>query len=484
MNQYYVDSVKARIQPMAQSVTVNPGVYKLEENCTWDIYTASAVDTSFMSDVARLYWNINLHIRRFELQEAMTSEAYQIKVSSQSVQIFACDRSGLLNALKSLRMASESERGVMTSNKWQLPCMEINDAPRFAFRGLHLCFFPENPLWMIEKYIRIAAAMKFNYIVLESWGMIKFKSHPEYCFDEFAVEPDVIRNLVRLGASLGVKIVPQFGIFGHAALARCCVGKHALLNKHPEYAPLFEPDGWSWCLSNPATREYIEDIILELCDIFDDPEYFHIGCDEAYNAGSCSLCAENFEEKLTDHINYFHNLLKKRSARTMMWHDMLIVEGDPEFRGFTAYGTDRTKHLADTLERDIIMCDWEYGYRILEDMPDWPTVKFCQSKGFTTILCPWRDPNFNKEAGLKAHENNCFGILGTTWHQFRAGTFSSILLSTAQAAWNPQAVTTPHTVPREYLNTALRYVDKDMNFTSYNQWGNMERQFASDTVGV
>ena len=58
----------------------------------------------------------------------------------------------------------------------------------------------------------------------------------------------------------------------------------SVLNKHPEYAPLFEPDGWSWCLSNPAARRYIEDIVTELCDIFDEPEFFHIGCDEAYDA--------------------------------------------------------------------------------------------------------------------------------------------------------------------------------------------------------
>ena len=482
MDPYYVESCRTRIQPMVQDISVKAGVCPLCEDTLLEIFAAPGVDVSQISALTLQYWNTSLTLRIQTLEREIPSEGYHIEVESGRVAIHCSDTVGLLNAFKSLRMAAESERGVLMSDKWQLPCMIIKDAPRFAFRGLHLCFFPENHLWQIEKYIRIAAAMKFNYVVLESWGMIKFASHPEYCFEEFAVEPDVIRNLVKLGKSLGVKIVPQFNIFGHAALARCCVGKHALLNKHPEYAPLFEPDGWSWCPSNPAARRYIEDIVTELCDIFDEPEFFHIGCDEAYNAGSCSLCAENFPEKLAAHINYFHDLLKKRSVQTMMWHDMLIVEGDPAFRGFTAYGNERTCGLIDSLSRDIVLCDWEYSYRETEKLPDWPTVKFCRQHGFRTLLCPWKDARFTRELGKQAERHDCMGILATTWHHFRAQSFAAVLESAAQAAWNPQAIAGKHVVPREYINTALRYVDKDMNLNSYNQWGNMERQFADDAT--
>ena len=166
----------------------------------------------------------------------------------------------------------------------------------------------------------------------------------------------------------------------------------------------------------------------------------------------------------------------------MMWHDMLIEQGDPAFRGFTAYGSERTRSLADSLSRDIILCDWEYSYRMTENLPDWPTVKFCREKGFRTLLCPWKDMIFNRELGKQAERHDCMGILATTWHHFRAQSFAAILESTAQAAWNPQVVAGKHVVPREYINTALRYVDKDMNLNSYNQWGNMERQFADDAT--
>ena len=482
MNGYYAASVQNRIQPVVQDMVVSEGICRLDSALEFNLYANACVDDSEAVKLCKSYWQLDCKIKKNALDREIPAEGYELEVAPGKLDVYCADRSGLLNAFKSMRMLAETERGVLISTQWQLPCVKIKDAPRFAFRGLHICYFPETESWQIEKYIRIAAAMKFNYLVLESWGRIKFKSHPEFCFSEYAVDPQQIRDFVKLGKELGITLVPQFGIFGHAAMARCCGGKHALLNEHPEYAPLFEPDGWSWCLSNPVTRQYLEDIVLELCDIFDNPPYFHIGCDEAYNAGSCSLCADGFEKKLEEHIIYFHNLLKSRNSKTLMWHDMLLVQGTPEYRGFRAYGSERTRNLYKALPRDIMLCDWEYNYGVPDYDPEWPTVKFFKEQGFDIILCPWKDAAFTKDLGNQADKHNLEGILGTTWHHFRAGTFSVILKSASQAAWAPDKATPPHVVPREYINMLLRYIDKDMNMQTYDRFGNIAKQFSVDTV--
>lgn len=480
MNEYYVNSVKNRVQPTIHNMEVLPGVCLLSDDLEMVLNVPETLDVAPAAKLCQSYWDITCRPRRALLDHAIPAEGYELDIESSKVTVSCGDHDGLLNAFKSLRMLAETERGVMTTTRWQLPCLKAQDAPRFAFRGLHICYFPETEPWQIEKYIRMAAAMKFNYLVLESWGRIRFASHPEYCFEDYAVDPEDIRKLVKLGKELGITLVPQFGIFGHASLARCCGGKHALLNAHPEFSPLFEPDGWSWCVSNPATRQYIEDIILEMCDIFDNPPYFHIGCDEAYNAGSCSLCADNFEQKLTEHILYFHNLLKSRNSQTLMWHDMLLVSGTPEFRGFRAYGSERTRGLINTLPRDIMLCDWEYNYTVPDYNPEWPTIKYFKEQGFKLIMCPWKDEVFTRDLGDQADKHDLCGILGTTWHFFRGINFSVILKSTAQSAWNPQYRTPRHIVAREYINMLNRYIDKDMNMKEYDQLGNIVKQFSRD----
>ena len=69
---------------------------------------------------------------------------------------------GLLNAFKTLRQLAEVQRGTEKVTGYFLVQCEINDAPAMEFRGIHLCIFPETPLWDIEKQIRLAAYHKFN----------------------------------------------------------------------------------------------------------------------------------------------------------------------------------------------------------------------------------------------------------------------------------------------------------------------------------
>ena len=66
-----------------------------------------------------------LNILVQELEREIPAEGYQLEVESSRIAIYCSDTAGLYNAFKTLRMAAESERGVMTSSKWQLPCMII-----------------------------------------------------------------------------------------------------------------------------------------------------------------------------------------------------------------------------------------------------------------------------------------------------------------------------------------------------------------------
>ena len=116
--------------------------------------------------------------------------------------------------------------------------------------------------------------------LLIAFALLCFEVGAAGKFDFF--EPTVVPTPVKaVAGDSGVMLVPQLNVFGHASLTSVRTGNHAALNVSPEYEPIFEPySGWNWCLSSPAARQMIKDLMVELHDLFGRPPYFHIGCDE------------------------------------------------------------------------------------------------------------------------------------------------------------------------------------------------------------
>lgn len=428
------------------------------------------------------WWNVVPQMETRPLESPLNPEGYTLKINAAEIRLCAESEAGVRNALWTLRQLAEAERGTRTVSRWNLPLVDVEDYPETAFRCLHLCWFPETPAFEIERSLRMAAFCKFNYVILESWGMTRLHSHPEYCWDEFAVEPETITALVELGRSLGVTVIPQFNLFGHATLSRTGTGKHVLLDSHPEYESLFEPDGWSWCLSNPETRKYLTEIVQELIQIYQNPPFFHIGCDEAYNCGSCSVCEKDLHGYMLKHIQYFHDLLASQGIRAMMWHDMLLAQDDTTWRGYTACGYlfDNTLDLVNELPKDIILCDWEYGSPLEKDADKpWPTVRFFREKGFDVMPCPWNNEKGIWSLGDLVHELQLPGIVVTTWHQCHdSQNFTKFFWVGAQAAWHPtyRQLYGLNVVPREYINRMVRLVNRDAGAKTYRQFGTAQHQ--------
>ena len=290
--------IKSRMIPCPQKVELRDGpIVVMDEELAVNI-TMKAEAGSFATRIANLYKEY------FGVKSEMTfrsdpsidipKDGYKFHSSKESgLDISASDENGVLNALKTLRQLAEPERGMEKLRYYFLPKMYVEDEPAMAFRGMHICWFPESEAIFIEKCIRMAAYYKFNYVVLEPWAVFDYKSHPEFSWAEKKIKTKTIRKLVSMARSQGLILIPQLNLFGHAPASRHISGKHPVLDFHPEMQPLFEPDGWTWCLSNPATRRYLTEMTLELYEAFDSPPYFHIGCDEAYSMGTCLTCPQS-----------------------------------------------------------------------------------------------------------------------------------------------------------------------------------------------
>ncbi|HRR32507.1 MAG TPA: family 20 glycosylhydrolase [Kiritimatiellia bacterium] len=403
------------------------------------------------------------------------ADAYRISAAKGALRIEAADAGGARNAMRTLRQLAEPVRGTRTVTAYFIPETVIDDAPAMAFRGFHLCWFPENTPVEIERYIRLAAYYKMNYIVLESWGMFVFKNHPELSWPDSPMTRSEVKRLVKIANELGVTLIPQLNLFGHASGSRIVSGKHVILDFNPSLQPLFEPQGWTWCHSNPEAVALLEELVLELHDAFGRPPYFHAGCDEAYDMGTCTSCRRSdYPRVVAACLTRIHDALAARQCRMMVWHDMLLRSGDPRWKGYYAYGASWADALLDALPRDVVICDWFYRSPVKGEKEDatFPTLRHFKSKGFPVLACPWENREGYEAQSGAVRSLGLDGMLSTTWHHLYGLSMQPIYWHAAHAMWG----TRPLSVDRLVFTHHLRQVGWDIPVKKYRDTGFFHHQ--------
>jgi hypothetical protein len=473
--------LNGRLMPPVKSLKLaSDKFFKVVDGCKFEVNCPEDGAVALAEKLAKDFWQVSARVSAGAAKGLPDNdEGYSIRIAASKTVLSAKTLRGLRYAFFTLRQLAESERGVATSRaSFILPCVAIDDAPATAWRGMHVCFFPtpETTYVEIERQIRLAAYFKFNYVVIEPWGSLRYPSHPEFSWPGHSVSAGEFRNLVRIAKSLGLTPIPQLNIFGHAPAARGSNHKHTLLDFHPEFAPLFEPDGWCWCLSNPATRAFLTDLVNDLFDIFENPPFFHLGCDEAGD-GTCALCRRaDYPTLLKNHLLYFNDILKKRGARPMVWHDMFVERGDKRWAGYVACGTPGTISILDKLPKDFVICDWRYNSSAEERNgaePSFATLRHFIDKGFDTLGCPWFDTCNTLAFGKAIQKYGAMGMLETTWHIKRSYWMHAEFAVASRAAWNPLSADAKGQGFNGGASFAayVRDVNHDMGVDTYEDFG-------------
>ncbi|MBL1420404.1 MAG: beta-N-acetylhexosaminidase [Alphaproteobacteria bacterium] len=230
--------------------------------------------------------------------DGLASEAYRLKIDAQKIDIWAADAAGVHNALMSLwQMAA--------LDKINVACVEINDAPRFEWRGQHLDvarqFFSMDEVKRFINHMALYKLNKFHWHLVddEAWrveikalpqlteqitsrgyGQMVEPSYGSGAKDEggFYSQQDMI-DIVAYAAKRNIEVIPEIDIPGHC---------HALIKLMPE---LLEADdaseytsvqGYKENCLNPAlpqTYDMLDKVFCEISDIFTS-EFIHIGADE------------------------------------------------------------------------------------------------------------------------------------------------------------------------------------------------------------
>ena len=233
------------------------------------------------------------------------AEGYILKVNPYDITIRAASAAGVFYAMQTLnQLIPLSEE---KSNSKRIPCVKIEDAPRFVYRGMNLDvgrhFFPVS---FVKKYIDLLAMHKMNrfhwHLTEDQGWRIEIKKYPklqevaayrkETLKGHYSDQPhqfdgkkyggfytqDEVREIVAYAQERFVTVIPEIEMPGHsqAALAAypelgCTDGPFETATKWGVFEEVYCP--------TEATFEFLENVLTEVMELFPST-YIHIGGDE------------------------------------------------------------------------------------------------------------------------------------------------------------------------------------------------------------
>ena len=306
---------------------------------------------------------------RFVVDESLPAEGYEMHVTKNGIEVRASRFSGFFYALQSLKQllpAAVYGSHPVPGAAWEVPCVSIEDAPRFAYRGMHLDvarhFFPVDE---VKRYLDIMSIHKLNtlhwHLTDDQGWRIEIKRYPELTevgsirkgtvvrkewgtydntpYGGFYTQ-DEIRDVVKYAAGRGITVIPEIDLPGHMLAA---------LTAYPELGCTGGPyEVWGrWgvaddvlCPGQEKTFDFLEGVLTEVMELFPS-EYIHIGGDECPKVRweKCPRCQAKIKnlglegdgEHTAEH--YLQSYVTDRIGKFLAHHGRRIIGWDEILEG-------------------------------------------------------------------------------------------------------------------------------------------------------
>lgn len=312
-------------------------------------------------------------------------EAYRLSVKDGAIEIVGGGQAGLFYGRQTL---------AQITNNGKVPVVEIEDTPRFAWRGVMLDVARHiQSKEYIKEFIDMLAFHKLNTfhwhltdgigwrIEIESQPLltergafrkVKNESAPWMSFEiidkdykgkvygGYFTKADV-REIVAYAASKYIEIIPEIEMPGHSQAALAC---------YPEYTCKGSTNSDVYCAGNDATFEFLESIIDEVAELFPS-QYIHIGGDEVGKEqwAKCPQCqSRKAKEGLRDEhelqsyfVKRMENYINSKGKKIIGWDE--IIEGGlaPNATVMSWTGWEGGIKAANA-HHDVVMCPLDYVY--------------------------------------------------------------------------------------------------------------------------
>lgn len=388
----------------------------------------------------------NSRIRLQLVKSVQSPEAYRLRVSPKEIRIEASDARGLFYGAQTLRQLVTKERTV--------PAIDINDSPRFRWRGLTIDvarhFFGKDALL---KIIDEMAAYKLNVLKLhltdyEGWRL-EIPAYPKLISvgalvdgkPQYFTTADM-REIVAHASERHIMVVPEIEMPGHAGAAA---------RAYPEY---FNKEGSAFNPANPGTYDFVRGVLTEAAKIFPAP-YIHFGGDEVGDQvwnGMADVDRLKAEQglKTTDDVEaYFGRkvvgIIESLGKRPMAWDEQVDANA-PKSVVIQWWRRDRPD-VRDAAVRngyDVVMSPADQLYFDYPQGPGEPGAPWEGNKGGPQSIAKMLAFEPVPDSYTPAEAAHVIGIEAAVWTEFmeteRYLQFMTFprLLALAEIAWRPR----------------------------------------------
>ncbi len=231
------------------------------------------------------------------------SEAYELKISKDAIEIFGTEN-GMFYAIQTLMQILP----VKYAGAFAIPTAEINDTPRFQYRGMHLDVARHfMPVSFVKKFIDLMSQYKLNtfhwHLTDDQGWRIEIKKYPKLT-EVGSTRPETlvgryspvfkgdgtphsgfytqkeIKDVVAYAKKRFITVIPEIELPGHASAALAAYPEFGCKTDYTYKVQMT----WGifkevYCPTD-ATFKFLEDVLDETMELFPDSPYIHIGGDE------------------------------------------------------------------------------------------------------------------------------------------------------------------------------------------------------------
>ncbi len=374
------------------------------------------------------------------------NEGYTLDVTPKRVILAANTEGGLFYGVQTLLqlLPKEIDNQIVTTAKWDIPCVKIVDYPRFPWRGLMLDvsrhFFPKED---VKRYIDNMARYKYNTfhwhltddqgwrIEIKAlpkltevgafrvprfgkWGQLDAPKEGEKATDGGFYTQEDIKEIVAYAAARHITVLPEIDVPGHsmAAIAsypELCVTKDPKITVSPghKFSEWYGNGKFKMLIDNSLNPSdegvytFLDKVFAEVAALFPHP-YIHIGGDECYHGYwaenvDCQELMKKEGLKTTEELqSYFikrlEKILKKHGKKLIGWDEILEGGLAPEasvmsWRGYEGgIAAAKQGHYVVMSPNDYVYIDLLQGEKAAEpDATDYKKVTLRKAYDFEPV---------------------------------------------------------------------------------------------------
>ena len=282
-------------------------------------------------------------------------ESYTLSVTPQRIEIRATSGAGLFYGMQTLLQLMQPA----STGSYSVPSVEIEDTPRFAYRGLMLDVSRHfSTKEFIKKQIDALAYYKINRLHLHltdaaGWRL-EIKKYP--LLTDFAAwrtdptwkkwwnggrkylrydEPgasggyytqDDIREILEYARQHYITVIPEIEMPSHS---------EEVLAAYPQLSCSGEPyKNSDFCVGNEETFTFLENVLTEVMELFPS-EYIHVGGDEAGKSAwkTCPKCQKRMKDEHLANVDELQSYLIHRIEKFLNNHGRRLLGWDEILQG-------------------------------------------------------------------------------------------------------------------------------------------------------